>query len=71
MTGLAELLGLKDHKKIILPVGLILPAMSMVVHPNISYGMNWILLGAVPAMVVLGLLLPVLLLIIFFQKTAV
>lgn len=41
IKGLSQLLGLKDHKKIILPLGLIILVISGVAYPDIDYQISW------------------------------
>ena len=62
--GLSELLGLKDHKKIVLPLGLITLVMSGVVYPEQIYRGNWDTSVWAPYSATYGLILPVLLLVV-------
>jgi spore germination protein KB len=41
IIGLSQLLGLKEHKKIILPLSLIILVMSEVVFTDVIYQINW------------------------------
>lgn len=41
LIGLAQLLELKDHKKIILPLGLIIQVMSEIGYPDVVYQSAW------------------------------
>ncbi|QTL99239.1 endospore germination permease [Iocasia frigidifontis] len=68
VIGLSELLGLKDHKRIVMPLGLIILIMSGVVFPDVIYQMNWVNLVWPPFIMTYGLILPVLLLFVFLIK---
>lgn len=68
VTGLSELLGLKDHKKIVMPMGLIVLVLSGIVFPDNVYQANWVNLVWTPYIIVFGLVLPVLLLIVDIIK---
>ncbi|MGN7407935.1 GerAB/ArcD/ProY family transporter [Sporosarcina sp. SAFN-010] len=62
VVGCAQLVNIKDYRSLTLPLGLIVVALSVIVHPNIVRAMEfnkgtWILFGAT-----LGVLLPLLLL---------
>lgn len=63
-TGLSQLLGLKDYKRVVLPLGLIVLVLSGVVLPDAIYQESWFSLVWVPYSATYGLVLPVLLLII-------
>lgn len=41
VIGLSQLLGLKDYKKIVLPIGLITLVLAEVVYPNTAYSSKW------------------------------
>ena len=68
VVGISQLFGLKDHKRIILPMGLITLVMSEVVFPDSIYQANWLNVVLTPFMATFGLILPVLLLIVFLIK---
>ncbi len=68
VTGLSELIGLQDHKRIILPFGLIVFIMSGVVLPNPVYQGNWINFGYTPFVTTLGLFIPVIMAIVYLFK---
>lgn len=68
IKGISELLGLKDHKKIVLPLGLIILLMTGISYPNVAYQLNWSRLVWIPYSVSYGLILPILLLIVFMIK---
>ncbi len=42
ITALSELLGLKDHKKIAFPFGLVALVFSGIIFPNTLYQGNWV-----------------------------
>jgi len=68
VTGMSELFGLKDHKKIVLPVGLITLIMSGVVFPDSLYEAEWISFVWPPYIITYGLIVPCLLTIIVIIK---
>ncbi|HAN09564.1 MAG TPA: spore gernimation protein KB [Clostridiales bacterium] len=68
VIGLSELLGLKDHKRIVMPLGLITLVMSGVVFPDAIYQANWVNLVWPPYVITYGLILPVLLFLVFIIK---
>lgn len=68
VTGLAQLLGLKDHKKIILPLGLILLIMSQVTYPDAVYQGEWNRLVWPPLATTIGFIFPILLIITSLTK---
>jgi spore germination protein KB len=70
VIGLSELLGLRDHKRIVIPLGLIALVMSGVVLPNAAYEADWVSLVWTPYIITYGLILPILLLIVFWIKKA-
>ncbi len=65
VAGLSELLKLKDYKKIVLPLSLIVFIMSGVVFPNDVYNLNWLVTGWTPYSILMGLIIPVFLLIVY------
>lgn len=71
VKGISELLGLKDHKKIVLPLGIITLIMTGISYPNVAYQLNWSRLVWIPYSVSYGLILPVLLLLVFLVKKLV
>jgi len=68
VTGLSELLGLKDNKSIVVPAGLITFIMSGVVFPDSVYETKWVSLTWPPYIITYGLILPVLLIVVFHIK---
>jgi spore germination protein (amino acid permease) len=68
ITGLSEIIGLKDYRKIVIPMGLIVLVMSDVVFPNNVYQVNWVNTTWTPYIITHGFILPALLLIIYFIK---
>jgi spore germination protein KB len=67
-TGLSQLLGLKDHKRIVMPLGLITLVMSGVVFPDVIYQASWVNLVWLPYITTHGLILPLLLLLVHLIK---
>ena len=68
ITGLSQLLGLKDYRRIVIPMGLIILVMSVVVFPDDIYQMNWVNLVWLPYVTTHGLILPLLLLLVHLIK---
>lgn len=68
IRSLSELLGLKDHKKIVLPVGLIVLVYSWAVYPSSIEEMNWIFVGFVPNSTIFGFVLPVIMLLVYLIR---
>lgn len=71
VTGLSELLGLKDHKSIVIPLAPTILVMSGVVFPDVIYQANWIQIVWTPYIITHGLILPVLLLLVFLIKKSI
>ena len=68
LTGLSEMLGLKNHKKLAAPFGLLVLVMSEFVFPNAIYQANWVNLVYTPLITTFGLLIPLMLLIVYFIR---
>lgn len=68
VIGLSQLLGLKDHKKIVMPIGLIIFVMSGAAFPDVIYQAKWISLVWPPYIITYGLILPIVLLLVFLIK---
>jgi len=68
VTGFSELLGLKDYKIIVLPMGLIMLVMSQVVFPDTVYQTHWVSLVWLPFIVTFALIIPLLMLLMHFIK---
>jgi len=68
VKGLAELLGLKDYRKIVLPLGLIILVLSGVVFPDANYQANWDSIVWVPYAITYGLIIPLIMLLILGIK---
>lgn len=71
VAALSQLLRLKTHKRIVIPMGLIIMVMSWIAYPNIPYEANWIATVWTPYVITYGLILPILLLIVFLIKKQV
>lgn len=68
VTGLAQLLELKDHKIVILPLGLIILVMSEVVFTDVIYQSNWDTFVWPPFAATFGFILPLAMVIVFYMK---
>ncbi len=68
IIGLSQMFGLKDHKRIVWPLGLILFVYSMIVYPDPAYQQKWDTLTWVPFIGTFGVVLPILMLLIAFIK---
>lgn len=64
----SQLLGLKSHRRIVLPMGLIVVVMSQVSYPNVIYQADWDTYVWPPFITTFGLVLPVILVIVFLIK---
>ncbi|MDR3625574.1 MAG: endospore germination permease [Ignavibacteriaceae bacterium] len=62
--GLAQLFRIKDYKKLIMPLGLVMLMYSGVVYPNAAYQAKWDTTTWVPFIATFGVILPILILII-------
>jgi len=71
LTGLSQLVGLKDHKRIVLPMGLVILLLSEIVFPDVIYQTSWISLVWLPYATTHGLFLPLLLLIVHQIKSKI
>ncbi len=69
VIGLSQLLGLKDYKKIVIPLGLIMLVLSGVVYPNAAYQIKWDSTTWIPFIGTFGAILPIVLLIAAKLKT--
>jgi len=67
-TGLSQLIGLKDHKRIVIPLGLITLVMSEVIFPDVIYQANWTKHVWLPYITTHGLILPLLLFLVDLIK---
>lgn len=68
VLGLAQVLKLKDYRRIVIPLGLVMLIMSTVVFPNTVYQGNWVNTVLTPLFTTFGLLLPLILLVVFYIK---
>lgn len=62
VRGLSQVLGLKDHRSIILPMGMLMVVLSLVIYPDSSYAVMWDTRVWMPYALVHGLFLPLLVL---------
>lgn len=68
ITGLAELLGIKDYKKIAFPIALIVLMYADIAWPNSIEQANWFVEVWTPHVIVFGAILPLIMLIICLVK---
>lgn len=68
VISLSQAIGLKDHKRIIIPLGLIILVMSEVVYPDVIYQANWDIYPWPLYVVTYGLVLPIIMLVVYFLK---
>lgn len=64
VLGLAQILKLKDHKPLTLPLGMIIVILSLVVYPNSTYANVWTTTSWIPYILTYGIFLPLLLLLV-------
>jgi spore germination protein KB len=68
MLGLAQLLQLKNHKSIILPLGLIVTVASGFIYKDVPYEIKWDTEVWPPYILTIGLFLPLLLLLVYYLR---
>ncbi len=68
VIGLSQLFGLKDHKKIVLPLGLVMLVYSGVVYPDAAYQAKWDSTTWIALIGTFGIILPIAMLIISIIK---
>lgn len=68
VIGISQLLRLKDHKKIVLPLGLITLVMSEVVFPDSIYEANWDTFIWPQYIITFGFILPIVLILVVLIK---
>jgi len=66
--ALAEFLGLKDYRKIVMPLSLIILVMSGISFPDTIYQANWNSINWTPYAATFGLVIPSIMLIVFWIK---
>lgn len=71
LVGLYQLLGLKDYRKIVLPLGLIFAVLTNVVYPNSTYEAKWDTTTWVLWIGTFAVVLPILILIITIIKNKI
>ncbi|QNK89129.1 endospore germination permease [Sporosarcina sp. resist] len=64
VVGFAQLVSIKDYRPLTLPLGLIVVALSVIVHPNIVHSMEYNKGAWLPFGATFGVLLPLLLLVV-------
>lgn len=62
VTGLAQILNIKDYRPLVLPLGMILVVYSLVVYPNVAYMAEFDTKTFIPYALTIGLLYPLLIL---------
>lgn len=68
VLGLTQLLKLKNYKEIVAPIGLIMVVLSGFIYKDVMYEMRWDTEVWFPYIATFGLVLPILLLIVYFIK---
>ncbi len=68
VLGLSQVLKLKDYKRIVIPVLLIVTVYSGIVYKDVSYQLNWDIVVRTPAAIAFGFVLPLVLLVISLIK---
>jgi spore germination protein (amino acid permease) len=71
ILGFSQLIDLKEHKRIVIPFGLIMVVMSGIIFPNTDYQKNWDKYVLLPYEATYGLVLPALLLLVYTVKNKV
>jgi spore germination protein KB len=68
VTGLSELLGLKNHKKIVVPMGLIVLLYADIQWPNSVEQASWLVEVWTPHVIVFGAVLPLVMFFVYLFK---
>ncbi len=68
IKGVSELLGLKDHKKITVPFGLIVLLYAWIIYPSSIEVANWLTVGFMPHATLFGFVIPALMLFVYLIK---
>lgn len=68
ITSLSELIGLKNHKSIVLPVGLLVLVLSNFIYPNTLYQQEWDNMVYAPFITTFGFIIPLILTVVYFVK---
>ena len=68
ITSLSEMIGLKDHKKIAMPFGLIVLVYSGTVLPSTIHQSDWVITAYTPFIITFGFLIPLLLMIVYIIR---
>lgn len=68
VIGISDILGLKDYKKIVIPLGFIILVMSQITYPDGIYQLNWNRVVWPPFVTTFGIALPLTLVIVFGVK---
>ncbi|MBD0381446.1 GerAB/ArcD/ProY family transporter [Paenibacillus sedimenti] len=62
VTGLAQILNMKDYRPLVFPLGMILVVYSLVVYPNVAYMTEFDTKAYIPYALTFGLLYPIIML---------
>jgi spore germination protein KB len=65
VLGLAQILKLKDYRRLTLPLGMIAVVLSLVIYPNVIYQQNWDSTTAVSFSISIGIFLPLLMVVVY------
>ncbi len=68
LQGLSHIFGLKDHKSIVIPFGILALGLSIIAYPNKAYEYEWNSSTWVSLMLIASLLIPLILLIVGLLK---
>lgn len=63
VKGLSQLLAVKNYKRLVIPIGVIIAVYSDVIYDNVPYQMKWDLETWIPITIVIGFILPIVILI--------
>lgn len=58
-VALVQLIGIKNAKRLVLPLGLFVLVFSDIVYPDINYQMEWDVYTCIPYLITMGILLPI------------
>ena len=71
ITGLSQLLKLKNHKILVIPAAFLALIFSGIVFPDVIYQENWIAFGWVPYIITHSFIFPVLILVVYLVKRVI
>jgi spore germination protein KB len=68
VISISKIIGLKNYKSVVIPFGFVMLVLSEVILPNIIYYMNWIKLVWIPYSITMCLIIPIILVLVYFIR---